>query len=118
MGKKQYKNLIKNKHFLKSFEKKYKKCKNTSKFVKKLTGGQVGCLCEIIKNLCIGNIPIKSDTVKELKPYKNSFDLLKSKSKSIKFKKKILNQKGSGLFPIFLSSVLPFVIDFIRKKLE
>src|SRR6267378_4549257 len=118
MVKKQYKNLIKNKTFLKSFEEKYRKCKNSSKFVKKLTGGQVKCLCKIIKNLCIGNIPIKSDIVKKLKPYKKSFDILKTKSKSIKLKKHILNQKGDELFPIFLSSILPFVIDFIRKKLQ
>ena len=112
---KHLKNLKKNKKFLNSFTEKYNKCKKTKRFVDKFTGGQVKCLCEIIKNLCLGNIPIKTETVQKLKPFKKTFNLLKAKSFSIKRKKKVLKQKGAGLFPLLLSFVFPYVTSLLQK---
>jgi len=116
---KQLKNLKKNKQFLKNFKSRYDQCKKTDELVRELTGGQVNCLCEIIKNLCLGNIQLKRDTVNKFRPYEKTLNSLKTKKLSMKKRKNILRQKGNGfILPLLLSLIVPHVVNFIEKQLE
>jgi hypothetical protein len=77
---------------------------------------QMKCLREIFHNLNIGNIPISESDKAKLKRNKKYLKVLGSKKSSFKVKKKILNQKGGGIIPILLSTILPMVIDFIATS--
>src|SRR6266481_3501489 len=115
----QLKNLRKNKQFLKSIKLRYDQCKKTDGLVQELTSRQVNCSCEIIKNLCLGNIELKRDTVNKFRPYEKTLNSLKTKKFSIKQRKNILRQKGNGfILPLLLSLIVPHVVNFIEKQLE
>ena len=65
--KKASKSLKNNFKFLQTLPENIKK----KKFAKEISCCQIKCLSEIVRNLLIGNIPIKKENIDKLKPYKN-----------------------------------------------
>jgi hypothetical protein len=113
--KKASKTLKANSKFLKllpRFVEKYGK----SRICQEISCCQMKCLREIFHNLNVGNIPISQSDKKGLKKHKKYLKVLASKKSSYKLKKKILTQKGDGIIPILVSTILPMVIDFIAMS--
>jgi len=109
------KNLKRNAKFLATFENNYKKKGN--KFVKDIKCGELKCLSEIIRNLLLGNIPIKQTNVKRLRTCKKDVVAFGKKTTSIAKKRKILQSKGTGIIlPVLASVVIPPVLEFIAKS--
>jgi len=113
--KKPTKNLKTNVAFLKTFPELIKQ-KNG---ICKIKCCQMKCLREIIVNLLIGNIPLRGLHRVQLKEIKKHLFAFADKKTPIKVRRQILNsQTGAGgvLLPVFLSGILPLVLDFIARK--
>ena len=108
------KELQKHSKFLRVFPAVYKK-HGCAKTIKSLKKQQVKCLCEIIKNLLLGNIPITNNVLNKLKPYKAKLRSLSKKSVNLKKKQQLLKQTGNGFFLPFMASVLPLVLPYLTK---
>lgn len=63
-------------------------------------------VCECILNCLNGNIKLSPKNRDKLKKYKRTLRTLIQKRKSIKYRKKLLIQQGSGFLPIILPSVI------------
>jgi hypothetical protein len=67
----------------------------------------IDTLCECILNCLNGNVQLSDDDKNKLYKYRNYLrQLLRKRDLSLKKKKGILVQKGSGFLPIILSAVL------------
>jgi hypothetical protein len=113
--KKASKNLKKNERFLRLLPRAIEKYGN-NRIWEEISCCQMKCLGEIFHNLNIGNIPISESDKNKLKQHKKYLKVLAGKKSSFKLKKKVLNQRGEGIIPILLSTILPLVIDFIAMK--
>jgi hypothetical protein len=66
----------------------------------------VNTILECILNILNGNIKLSEEQFNNLKPYKHLFRKLLAKNQNLKYKKKILIQKGG-----FLQILLPAIIS-------
>jgi hypothetical protein len=73
-------------------------------------------LCEILYNMCTGNVPLSRQTVDELRQYEPQLRVLLKSRLPMTERKRIINQTG-GLVPLVIQAALPLVVDFIRKSL-
>ena len=69
-------------------------------------------ICECILNVLNGNVKIDNDVLKKCKKYQHHLRTLVSPHTSVKRKKSILEQKGSG---IWMSLLLPPIVEFASK---
>ena len=96
---------------------KTKKLTDIVRLVNKLNKSELTCLCEIVHNLMCGNIPVDTTTKELLRPYKTELKQLQQTSKpKVKFVRSVLKQCGNGILPILISTVLPMIIELIRRK--
>lgn len=84
-------------------------CKCNKKKIKSIISNSnkkfINCICECILNCLNGNVSLTKNEINRLKKYKNVLRKLLEK-KSLKHKKKLLIQQGSGFLPILVPSVL------------
>lgn len=73
----------------------------------------VRCICECALNILKGNVPLKPSEKKRLSKHKTFLRKLAKIGKSLKTKKKIINQKGGSLLPLILGPVVSALISKI-----
>ena len=98
--------------FLKKLSKSSPKAIKT--LLKTATNEQLCAICECCLNVINRNCPINNLQLKQLKPYKKTLLNLVYKKGSAKSKRKILQQRGSG---IFLPLLLPLALSYLAGKL-
>ena len=81
------------------------KCKERRKYLKTCDGTFVDCLCECIKNLLKGRVPLKSKQLKALRRYRRFLRKAALKTTPQKDRRRIL-QKGG-----FIGALLPTLIS-------
>jgi len=74
------------------------------------------CLCEIIHNVTVGKIPLSKSKLTKLKHHKKAIYKIIGKKTSQGQRKRILMQKGSGIFSILLPAIIGSLVGLIRKK--
>lgn len=74
----------------------------------------VYALCEIIFNMMNGSIKIDKGLLENIKSYKNCFRRLVASNGTVKQKKAILRQKGSGWMPF----LIPPIIETVKHLLN
>lgn len=72
------------------------------------------CLCECILNCLNGNVALGDKEKLKLKRYKTELRSLIEKRSSIKKKKNILIQKGSGFLPILLPAIISAIASLLQ----
>lgn len=80
--------------------------------------GEIYALCECIQNVVDLKCPISKATVEKLQKYKQPLLKLSQPKRSlpVEERRKLLNQRGSGVFlPLILSSVASYLIDRATK---
>lgn len=114
--------LTQNKDFLLNLANDYsrhKKYRKKHKFYEKINDSQLKCLCEIILNLCLGNIPVSNDALRNFKLHHCGLRMLYAKTVPVDEKRKILKQSGKGfIIPLLISSVLPAIIEFMFSEIK
>jgi hypothetical protein len=110
------KTLRQNKTFINQFGSNLNKL-GANNFIKKLKKGQLRCVCEIVLNLCAGNIPVSDEAIEQFRPHAKLLKHLTKKSVSLKNKKQVLGQHGSGIIAVLAATVLPLVVEFLSKKI-
>jgi hypothetical protein len=110
------KNILKNEDIFKVLasesKQKYKKA-----ILKSADKKLVDDLCEIIYNILIGNLSLNETEFKLLNNYKNNLRKLINKS-SLKAKKKILVQKGSGFLPLIIPAAITGISSIISSLIS
>lgn len=108
------KNIAENVDFLKVL------CCCNKKLFKNIINGSnqklILCLCECVLNCLNGNIDLNETEKHQLKKYKKVLRELIKKKISLKKRKQLLLQKGSGFLPIILPTVLSLLTDFLTQK--
>lgn len=74
------------------------------------------CLSNVIHNVTTGKIPVKQSTLKKLRKYKKELYKLCEKRLSLKQRKKILVQKGRGIFSILLPTIIGTLVSLISRR--
>jgi hypothetical protein len=114
------KRVLKHKLFLRKLSRVLKKKRPSNsayldKLGNKCSKSELTCLCEIIHNLVKGNIPISTTVKDELTKYAVHLHQLEKPKQKAKQIRSILKQCGAGVWPILISTVLPLVIELVRK---
>ena len=77
----------------------------------------INTFCEIILNILRGNVPITKATKKKLLKYtKRVLRCVICRKRSIAKKRKIFIQKGAGLLPLIIASVLSGLAGSVADK--
>src|SRR3569832_1058057 len=101
---------------------KHLKRSNPAKWKHLLTNSSkdlVCCICEICNNILSGNIPLKSPYKKRLSRFKHVLRFLAKRKVNLDKKKKVLVQKGGGIFlPLLLSPLLSIASDLLIQFAE
>ena len=85
---------------------KAKKKRRRQKLIDLADNSEIQAICEIVYNILGGRLPLKPEQKKKLKRHRVALRNIVDRSKSVKKKKKILQQSGG-----FLSAVLPLVVS-------
>lgn len=72
-------------------------------------------VCECILNCLNGNIKLGPKDREKLKKYKRTLRTLAQKRQSIKSRKKLLIQQGSGFLPIILPTVISTIASLFTQ---
>jgi hypothetical protein len=72
-------------------------------------------VCECILNCLNGNISLSEKDKQKLKKHKKILRTLIQKGNSIKLRKKLLIQQGSGFLPIILPTVISSIASLLTK---
>jgi hypothetical protein len=78
---------------------------------------RIRCLCEILYNMCTGNVPLSRRTVDYLRSHEPELRTLLKSNLPLSKRKRIINQTG-GLVPLVVQTALPYVVDFIDRFLK
>lgn len=78
----------------------------------------VRAICECILNVVSGNVKVSKNSLKRLKKHKHFLRELASPKKkpSWKKRKQILVQRGSGILPLIIPSVMSFLLTKIFEQ--
>ena len=108
------KSLEKRVNFLKLF----KKDLNKQRHIQHCSNTCVEYICEACYNILRGKINLTSIQRKKLKKHKKLIRQLANHKPKTSLKRNLLlnTQVGEGLFPVIIKSVLPFLIDLLKKK--
>jgi len=91
--------------------------KQIQALLKNITSDQIRAFTEICNHLICGHCKLDKDSRILLKKKVNILKTMASKNISDATKKKIINQKGGGIFskviPVILKSILPELIEAI-----
>lgn len=91
--------------FLTELCKNGKNSKIRRKILGKVDGDKINCLCECVKNVAMGAVPVESDQKNKLKRHKGRMrDLINTKT-GVKKKRELLIQSG-GFLPLILAPIL------------
>jgi hypothetical protein len=83
------------------------------------TNANLKALSELCLNLLQGNLKINMKTKLKLKRHRKPIETLANRKVSLKKKKKIINQKGSGAFLLPLATTaLPLVGNLLSKAIS
>ena len=83
--------------------------------LKNLDRKSICLICEICLNILKKNVPLKPATLNSLKRHKHIIKKLSDKKITLKRKKIILNQRGSGfILPLLFSVITPLLSKLIR----
>ena len=93
---------------------KLKRSKNRKKFIKNCDRGVIQCLCECVRNLLKGRLPLKPNQLKCLSRYKQSLRALSLKKTSLVKRKQIL-QKG-GLIGALVGPLLGGLLQILTGR--
>jgi ABC-type dipeptide/oligopeptide/nickel transport system ATPase subunit len=74
----------------------------------------ISCICECILNCLNGNIKLTEEQKHKLKHYKKAIRKLLYQQNSLKIKKKILVQHGSGILPILIPTIFSALAAFLK----
>ena len=88
--------------------------KGRRKFFKECSKDCVLRICECIKNILKGNVPLKSCHLKKLSRHRQSLRSLSAKSTTLVKRRKLL-QKG-GFLGALLPAILPALIDIFMPQ--
>ena len=90
-----------------------KRTKDKKKFIKQCDQGMIHCLCECIKNLLKGHIPLKASQLNCLARHRRSLRTLSLKRTSLTKRKQIL-QKG-GLLGALIGPLLGGLLQLLKQ---
>ena len=76
--------------------------------------GAITCICEIVKNVIHGIVPLSPDNKKKLSKQKSTLRRLALRGTSLKSKRKLM--KG-GFLPLLTSLLIPAVMPLLKKIL-
>ena len=75
---------------------------------------EVKGLCEVCKNILLGNLPVSVEQKRKLNIHKRKLRKFADKSISLKKKKKLIGQRGGWLGAV-ASIALPFIAGLLKK---
>ena len=81
---------------------------------RKASLSEVRGLCEVCKNILLGNLPITEQQKRKLQVHKRKLRKFADKSIKLKTKKKLLGQRGGWLGAV-ASVALPFIAGLLKK---
>ena len=91
--------------------------KQRQKFLKSCDKDFIHCICECVKNLLKGRVPLKSNQFKALSRHKQSLRTLSLKKTSLAKRRKILQSGGffHMLMPALFSGISGLVTQLIKN---
>ena len=103
---KRFEGLIKHFHSLPTSIKK--------SILKNLDLKTIHLICELCLNILKKRIPLNTTTLKQIRRHKTAIKKLSDNTVSLRRKKHILNQRGSGFFlPLLFSAITPLISRLI-----
>jgi hypothetical protein len=88
--------------------------KQKQKVARSATLTQIKGLCEVCKNILLGNLPVSSIQKDTLKKHRNKLRKFADRSIPLKVKRKSIGQRGGWLGPV-AAIALPFIASLMRK---
>jgi len=76
----------------------------------------LACICECIKNVMDGNVPLPLDTLKRLKPYRHTMEAVVHKRRAASEKKRQIVQNG-GFLPILLPALIGVIGSLVGETI-
>lgn len=92
-------------------------CKKRKKVLDGVKRDTINCICECVKNIASGNIPVSSEEIGKLKKHKRRIEQLVDSRTGIKQKGKLLNQSG-GFLPLILAPILGVAGSLIGEAIS
>lgn len=103
--------LVENQDFLN----KCKHRKNCKHAIKNATSDEIKTICECVKNILVGNVPIHPTSVTRLKPYKKQLHTLALKKVPLYKKRQILQSGGGFFLPIIATLASSLISKLINN---
>ena len=92
------------------------KGKTRNALIRSLKSDEVRTICQCAANTLRGNVPLTKLQKTRLSRHKDTLRLLAKKKVSLKRKKKLLLQKGKGIFPFLLAPILSAVASTLFPR--
>jgi hypothetical protein len=91
-------------------------CKGGKDLINACEKEHIYAICECAENLLIGRVPLTESQKTRLRKHKKAMLHLADTSIGWRKKKKLIQQKGSGLLTTILGVALPALIGLFAKK--
>ena len=88
--------------------------KNKQNIARSATLRQIKGLCEICKNILLGNLPLDNIQKESLNRHKRKIRKFADTAIPLKVKKRVVGQRGGWLGPV-AAVALPFIASLLRK---
>ena len=108
--------ILNNINFLQSIHRARRNKKAQKQVLGHCTGPEVCTIGEVAKNVLKGTIPLKPKQKRALCKYKRAIRALASRQVNSRTKSKLIRGRWLGTTVALVSSVLPWIIDKIRKS--
>jgi len=90
--------------------------KTRDKYIKRASQEEIYTICECALNICKGNVPLSNKQLTKLKKYQRNLHHLAFGKSNLQTKKRYIIQKGGGLLPIIVASVLPLLAKIFSRE--